>query len=107
MTPLLPVQTRVSDGFAQPGYLAGQEQEIATLFADLRGFTSIAEHKLPYDVVFLLNRYFDVVGDAIEGADGVVNQFTGDGVMALFGVDTGPDAGCSQCSLRLAPWCRG
>ena len=96
VTPLLPLQARASDGFTQPGYLAGQEQEIAVLFADLRGFTSIAEYKLPYDVVFLLNRYFDVVGDAIEHAGGIVNQFTGDGVMALFGVDTGPADGCRQ-----------
>jgi adenylate cyclase len=46
--------------------------------------------------VFLLNRYFEVVGDAIEGAGGVVNQFTGDGVMALFGLDTGIDHGARQ-----------
>jgi adenylate cyclase len=107
VTPLLPVQARVSEGFAQPGYLAGQEQEIAVLFADLRGFTSIAEHKLPYDVVFLLNRYFDVIGDAIEHAGGVVNQFTGDGVMALFGVDTGADAGCSQALAAAGAMVQG
>jgi adenylate cyclase len=107
VTPLLPVQARGSDGFAQPGYLAGQEQEIAVLFADLRGFTSIAEHKLPYDVVFFLNRYFDVIGDAIEGAGGVVNQFTGDGVMALFGVETGPDAGCSQALTAAGAMVQG
>ena len=105
--PLLPVQARGSDGFAQPGYLAGQEQEIAILFADLRGFTSIAEHKLPYDVVFLLNRYFDVVGDAVERAGGVVNQFTGDGVMALFGVETGPDVGCSQALAAAGAMVQG
>ena len=35
------------------------------LFADLRGFTRMAEHKLPYDVVFFLNRYFEAVGTAI------------------------------------------
>jgi adenylate cyclase len=74
----------------------GQEQEIAILFADLRGFTRMAEHKLPYDVVFILNRYFDVVGTRIEAAGGIANQFTGDGVMALFGVDAGPDAGARQ-----------
>jgi adenylate cyclase len=74
----------------------GLEQEIGVLFADLRGFTRIAEHKLPYDLVFLLNRYFEVVGASIEKAGGIPNQFTGDGVMALFGVDAGPDAGARQ-----------
>jgi adenylate cyclase len=96
VVPLLPAEAQASDGFAQPSYLAGQEQEVTVLFADLRGFTGIAEDKLPYDVVFLLNRYFDVVGTAIEQAGGIANQFTGDGVMALFGVQTGPAEGCRQ-----------
>jgi adenylate cyclase len=74
----------------------GVEQEIAVLFADLRGFTALTERQLPYDVVYLLNRYFEVVGSAIERAGGIANQFTGDGVMALFGVESGPEAGCRQ-----------
>jgi adenylate cyclase len=74
----------------------GHESEIAVLFADLRGFTRMAEHKLPYDVVFVLNRYFETVGTAIRNAGGVTNQFTGDGVMALFGIDEGAPAGCRQ-----------
>jgi len=74
----------------------GREQELAVLFADLRGFTRMAENKLPYDVVFFLNRYFEAVGTAITGAGGVTNQFTGDGVMALFGIDSGPAAGSRQ-----------
>ncbi|HEX2931869.1 MAG TPA: adenylate/guanylate cyclase domain-containing protein, partial [Candidatus Binatia bacterium] len=84
------------DGFAQPSYLAGQERTIAVLFADLRTFTGIAEQKLPYDLVFLLNSYFESVGDAISGAGGIVDKFIGDGVMALFGVDSGPEEGCRQ-----------
>jgi adenylate cyclase len=74
----------------------GRESEIAVLFADLRGFTRMAEHKLPYDVVFVLNRYFEAVGTAITGAGGMTNQFTGDGVMALFGIDDGPTVGSRQ-----------
>jgi adenylate cyclase len=89
------------DGMARPGYLAGQEREIAVLFADIRQFTALAERRLPYDVVFLLNRYCEVVGTAIERAGGVPNQFTGDGVMALFGVESGPDDGC-RCALIAA-----
>src|SRR5207245_10750161 len=52
--------------------------------------------KLPYDVVFILNRYFEAVGGAIQEAGGIPNQFTGDGVMALFGVETGVELGCRQ-----------
>ena len=66
------------------------------LFADLRGFTRMAENKLPYDVVFVLNRYFETVGTAITRAGGVTNQFTGDGVMALFGIESGPVTGSRQ-----------
>jgi adenylate cyclase len=74
----------------------GHEQELAVLFADLRGFTRMAEHKLPYDVVFVLNRYFQTVGTAITGAGGVTNQFAGDGVMALFGIEAGAATGSRQ-----------
>ncbi len=96
VTRLLPADAQASDGYAQPAYLAGQERTIAVLFADLRTFTGIAEHRLPYDLVFLLNRYFESVGAAITEAGGIVDKFIGDGVMALFGVDNGPQDGCRQ-----------
>lgn len=87
--------------------IAGHEQEITVLFADLRGFTRIAELMLPYDVVFLLNRYFDVVGDAIEMAGGTANQFTGDGVMALFGLEVQPREGSRQALIAALEMVRG
>ena len=96
VTPLLPANAQARDGYAQPSYLAGQERNIAVLFADLRTFTTIAEMKLPYDLVFLLNSYFEAVGEAISSAGGTVDKFIGDGVMALFGVDGGPEVGCRQ-----------
>ena len=105
--PLLPARAQASDGFAQAGYLAGQEREVAVLFADLRGFTRISEHKLPYDVVFLLNRYFEVVGDAIERAGGITNQFTGDGVMALFGVQGNPQTASRQALVAAGAMTHG
>ena len=105
--PLLPARAQASDGFAQAGYLAGQEREVAVLFADLRGFTRISEHKLPYDVVFLLNRYFEVVGDAIERAGGIANQFTGDGVMALFGVQGNPQTASRQALVAAGAMTHG
>ncbi len=101
IVPLLPATASARDGMDRPGYLAGQEREIAVFFADLRRFTALAERRLPYDVVFLLNRYCEAVGTAIERAGGMPNQFTGDGVMALFGVESGPDDGC-RCALLAA-----
>jgi len=92
----LVVPTAEPAGALAPDGRQGREREVAVLFADIRGFTRMAENKLPYDVVFVLNRYFATVGAAIAGAGGIANQFTGDGVMALFGVDDGPTAGCRQ-----------
>jgi adenylate cyclase len=91
---LLPAGATARAGFPQPAHHAGQEREVTVLFADLRQFTRFAEGRLPYDVVFLLNRYFDTVGGAVERGGGVANQFTGDGVMALFGVEGDPAHGC-------------
>ncbi len=96
VVPLLPPTARPEEGFARPPLLAGEEREIAVLFADLRGFTTMAERRLPYDVVFIMNRYFEALGQAIEEAGGQIDKFTGDGVMALFGVAEGPAIGCRQ-----------
>ena len=93
--PLLSPSVTPGEAFATD-VRQGREQQLTVLFADLRGFTRMAENKLPYDVVFVLNRYFEAVGTAITGAGGVTNQFTGDGVMALFGIDARPDAGSRQ-----------
>ncbi|MDF1792452.1 MAG: adenylate/guanylate cyclase domain-containing protein [Thalassobaculaceae bacterium] len=97
ITPLLPPHTTgMAETRGGPSYLQGRELEIVVLFADIRGFTTISEERLPYDVVFILNRYFAEMGAAIEGAGGRIDKFIGDGIMALFGVDTGPEAGARQ-----------
>ncbi len=96
IVPLLPPTASARDGFAKPGYRQGEERTIAILFSDLRGFTKLSDTKLPYDVVFLLNRYFDGMGIAVEEAGGHLDKFIGDGTMALFGVESGPQTGCRQ-----------
>jgi adenylate cyclase len=99
VTPLLSAIRAVASGRAPRDTLGGRERQVAVLFADIRGFTKIAEHKLPYDVVFLLNRYFEAVGSAVAEAGGIANQYTGDGVMALFGVSTNVETACRQALL--------
>lgn len=99
VTPLLQAAVGVGAAHAPSGARGGEEREIAVLFADLRGFTRVAERKLPYDVVFILNRYFEAVGGAVAQAGGIANQYTGDGVMALFGIEAGPDTACRQAIL--------
>lgn len=73
----------------------GEERVIAVVFVDIRDFTRIAETRLPYDVVDLLNRYFRAMGEAVEQAGGRVDKFLGDGVMALFGAES-RDAGAPR-----------
>jgi adenylate cyclase len=61
-----------------------QERDVAVLFSDIRGFTSFAEERLPFDVLHLLNRYFDRMGGLVEKHQGHVVSFQGDGMLALF-----------------------
>ena len=85
VVPLLPPNASVQQSRRRSPVLAGQERDIAILFADLRSFTQFSEKKLPYDVVFVLNRYFAHMGEAVEASGGHLDKFIGDGVMALFG----------------------
>jgi adenylate cyclase len=64
------------------------EREIVVLFADLRRWTGLSEQHLPFDLVYVLDQYFEAVGDAVREAGGIPNQFIGDSVMALFGLET-------------------
>ena len=67
---------------------AGREMKLAVLFSDLRGFTSFSEEQLPYDVVHALNRYLGEVCEPIDEHSGYIKDFLGDGIMALFGLQT-------------------
>jgi adenylate cyclase len=96
VTPLLPPFAYAMDGRRRVDFAQGSEREIAILFADIRGFTALSEGRLPYDVVFILNRYFAAVGRAVESAGGRIDKFLGDGVMALFGIESGAQLGCRE-----------
>ncbi len=94
--PLLPAGVPPRLAYGAVSAAQGAERRIAILFADLRGFTRLSEGRLPYDVVFLLNQYFKAMGEAVEAAGGRIDKFIGDGVMALFGIEEGPDEGCRR-----------
>lgn len=96
VTPLLPATASIHDVLRKVTFAEGDEREIAVLFADLRGFTALSSDKLPFDVVYLLNRYFAAMGHAIEASGGRVDKFVGDGIMALFGIEDGPAAGARE-----------
>ena len=79
----------------------GEEAEIAVLFVDLRGSTRLSEDRLPFDVVFILNQFFAELSAALEESDGHYAQFNGDGLMAIYGLDTDPAQACRD-ALRGA-----
>jgi adenylate cyclase len=82
----------------------GEERRVTILFIDLRGSTRLAEARLPYDVVFLLNHYFAEMAIAIDATGGHYSNFTGDGLMALFGLEGNADHGARaalNCALRM------
>jgi len=79
----------------------GEERFVVSMFVDMRGSTSLSEGKLPFDVVFLINRFVEATSRAISEAGGQPNQFVGDGVLALFGLHTDPATACKQ-ALRAA-----
>ena len=99
ITPLLPHTATASHGYARSDMAQGKEITIAVMFCDLRGFTRVSEDRLPYDTVFLLNRYFDAMGKAIEESGGHLDKFIGDGIMALFGIETTQEDGCRQALI--------
>jgi adenylate cyclase len=73
-----------------------EERYLVSMFVDMRRSTSIAEKRLPFDTMFFINRFVAAVAGAVEDAGGRPNQFVGDGVLALFGLDCGPEVACRQ-----------
>jgi len=101
ITPLLAAEAHAEDGFV-PGGLEGTERLITCMFIDLRGSTSLGEAKLPYDVLFILNRFFSEMNQAIEATGGHYSQFTGDGLMALYGLHSADPATGPRDAVRGA-----
>jgi class 3 adenylate cyclase len=65
--------------------LGGKHVDASAMFCDIRSFTTIAEAREPAETIELLNDYYLLMMDAINGEGGVVNQMVGDGLMAIFG----------------------
>jgi len=70
----------------------GREVQAAVMFVDVAGFTTMSESLPAYDVVHILNRFFNRAGDAVESNSGRVDNYMGDGLLAVFGVDGGDDS---------------
>ncbi|MEM5583182.1 adenylate/guanylate cyclase domain-containing protein [Roseibium sp. AS2] len=95
--PLVPVKASSAAGeHLKDAYYWGVEQDVVVMFVDLRNFTGITESQLAYDVVHLLNSYLDQASNAIRAEGGYVDKFIGDGIMAIFGMDSNVTTGARQ-----------
>lgn len=99
--PLLAADASAADGSLRGG-LEGRERLITVVFVDMRGSTTLGEAKLPYDVLFILNQFFHEMTKALMATNGHYSQFTGDGLMALYGLDAKDPANGAVDALRGA-----
>ena len=95
------LHARAADGMVRGGP-EGSERLIAVLFVDLRGSTALGEAKLPYDLLYILNQFFDEMTKALDATGGHYAQFAGDGLLALYGLRAGDPAVGAAAALRGA-----
>jgi len=65
--------------------LQGERRQVTVLFADLAGFSALAEQRDPEEIHAVVDRCFEMIATEVHRFEGTINQYTGDGVMALFG----------------------
>lgn len=66
----------------------GKDRRLAILFSDIRNFTPFAESHLAYDVIHILGRFFRKVGGPVLQHGGYIDKYMGDGIMAIFGLES-------------------
>ena len=94
VTPLLPPNVGPRTPRQPPGGAQGRERPIVAMFVDLRDSTRLAEGRLPYDVVFIMNQFFAEMHAALRATGGYYAQFRGDGMLALYGLESNLPAAC-------------
>lgn len=84
--------------------LGGEEREVSVIFCDIRGFTTISEGMAPAEVIAMLNDHFTPLNQVVHEHGGVILQYAGDLIMALFGAPSPcPDHAkrAAQCALAM------
>ena len=79
------VERILADPEVGMGSMVADEGDVSVLFADLTGFTTMAERLPPSEVVLILNQVFERLTSAVFALDGTLDKFRGDGMMAFFG----------------------
>jgi adenylate cyclase len=92
VTPLLPPHVEPANlrGVSYPG----RERAVAVMFVDIRESSRLGEQRLPYDLFFILNRFFAEMAQALRETRGYYSTFNGDGFMALYGTKSDLARGC-------------
>jgi adenylate cyclase len=101
VVPLVPAQISLAEMRRRTVARGGQERYIVVLVVDLRGSTQLPLRQLPFDAVFAIGCFVEAVGRAIAETGGQPNQFTGDGLLAMFGIDCAPAQAC-RAALHAA-----
>src|SRR5882762_3873051 len=99
--PLLPPGVDAASA-RRPGAARERERSVVAMFVDLRGSTRIAESRLPYDVVFIMNQFFAEMYEALRATNGYYAQFRGDGLLALYGLQSELPEACRQAMRGAA-----
>jgi adenylate cyclase len=100
VAPLLPPGANPATA-RRPGAPQGRERPVVAMFVDLRESTKLCESRLPNDAVFVMNQFFAAMHDALRATNGYYAQFRGDGLLALYGLDSDLPQACRD-ALRGA-----
>lgn len=101
VAPLLPAYWPLSALQRREWPMHGEERFIAVVMVDMRNSTGLAETRLPFDAVFIIDRFVTAAGAAVDARGGRVSHFLGDGLMATFGLECGPKEACLQALTAL------
>ncbi len=101
VAPLLPSNWPVAALRRREWPMPGEERFIVVVIIDMRNSTRLAETRLPFDAVFVVDRFVTASGTAVDAGGGRVSHFLGDGLLATFGLACGPRQACLQALRAL------
>jgi adenylate cyclase len=102
IVPLVQPQIGMAVAHGKERVHPGEERYVVSMFVDMRGSTQMAAELLPFDSVFIVNRFLGAVAQGVIKAGGKVNQYLGDGLHALFGIEADPRTACRQAIQAAA-----
>jgi adenylate cyclase len=102
LVPMLSPYATTVDAYRTGAVSSGVERYVVIMFVDMRGSSQLAERRLPFDTVFIINQFLNAVSHAVLDAGGEPNQVLGDGLLALFAMSGRPDVGCRQAIAACA-----